>query len=397
MFRLEEIADELRERGRDARPREYSQASTPRGSPRPQRRRERLCAALKVLFARRAVDGNGWRNGNDAIVPEQWFARLSGCSESEARRALKMGERLADLPATEKKLRDGSLSLAQASICAEGAAADPGAEAHLLRIADKGEMRRLREVKERVVTAAMDETEARRRAHRDRNLRTWTQGLSTHGSFQGPTEEVAVLLAAIEPLKRQAFTAARKADEHDTPDAYRYDALIELGRRAMHVGVTPRPPTQCRSPGCGSASGGSSTTRPPPARRSVRSPASDPSPSPTPARSCPTGSWSSSSPTASTSRPWCREPATSPKPSRSRSKNATPTCNVRGCDRTDELERHHLEGGFAEHHLTTYKLLGNACPHHHDLITHDHYDVIINDDGSWTLRPPDEQRDTDAA
>ena len=74
-----------------------------------------------------------------------------------------------------------------------------------------------------------------------------------------------------------------------------------------------------------------------------------------------------------------------------------PTCNVRGCDRTDHLERHHLEGGFAEHHLTTYKLLGNACPHHHDLITHDHYDVIVNDDGSWTLRPPDEQRDTDAA
>lgn len=74
-----------------------------------------------------------------------------------------------------------------------------------------------------------------------------------------------------------------------------------------------------------------------------------------------------------------------------------PTCNVRGCDRTDELERHHLEGGFAQHHLTTYKLLGNACPHHHDLITHDHYDVTINDDGSWTLQPPDEQRDTDAA
>ena len=149
--------------------------------------------------------------------------------------ALKMGERLEALPATEKKLRDGSLSLTQASICAEGAAADPGAEAHLLRIADKGEMRRLREVKERVVAAAIDETEGPPLAHRDRSLRTWTQGLSTHGGFQGPTDEVTVLLAAIEPLKRQAFAAARTTDHHDTPDAYRFDGLIELGRRAMHV------------------------------------------------------------------------------------------------------------------------------------------------------------------
>ena len=53
------------------------------------------------------------------------------------------------------------------------------------------------------------------------------------------------------------------------------------------------------------------------------------------------------------------------------------TCNVEGCDRTDHLERHHLEGGFAEHHLTTYELLGNACPHHHDLITYRAYDVIV--------------------
>ena len=137
MFRLEEIADELRD--------VVATLDAPTHSSRDAARLtkvaaevERLGGAAKVLLARRAIDGNGWRNGNDAIVPEQWFARLSGCSESEARRALKMSERLPELPATEKKLRDGSLSLAQASICAEGAAAAPGAEGHLLLIAGKG-------------------------------------------------------------------------------------------------------------------------------------------------------------------------------------------------------------------------------------------------------------------
>jgi hypothetical protein len=396
MFRLEEIADELRgvvatldaptHSGRDAARLTKVAAEG-----------EKLFAAAKVLFARRAVDGNGWRAGSDAILPEQWFARLSGCSESEARRALKMGERLADLPATENKLRDGSLSLAQASICAEGAAADPGAEPKLLSIAAKGEMRRLREAKERVVTAAMDEAEARRRAHRERSLRTWTQGLSTHGSFQGPTEEVAVLLAAIEPLKRQVFTAARKTDQHDTPDAYRYDGLIELGRRAMHVGGdTPTadstPVTRLRV-GLGRLLDRGDT----PGEEVCEIPGVGPIPVAHARKVLPHGLLELVITDGVDVQTVVSRTRHVPEALKIAIEERDQTCNVEGCDRTDELERHHLEGGFAEHHLTTYKLLGNACPHHHDLITYEHYEVIVNDDGSWTLRPPDEQRDTDAA
>jgi hypothetical protein len=71
-------------------------------------------------------------------------------------------------------------------------------------------------------------------------------------------------------------------------------------------------------------------------------------------------------------------------------------CKVQGCDATEHLERHHVDE-FAIHQVTSYDVLGNVCPDHHDRITYDRYTVEVHDDGSWTLHPPDEQRDTDAA
>ena len=49
-------------------------------------------------------------------------------------------------------------------------------------------------------TAATDELEARRRARRNRHLRTHANGVETTGSFSGPTEEVADLLQTLKPL-----------------------------------------------------------------------------------------------------------------------------------------------------------------------------------------------------
>ena len=393
MVRLEEIADELRTIAASVEPRELA-ARDAATLTNVAADAERLCAALKVLFARRAVDGNGWRARTDAVVPEQWYARLSGCSESEARRALKLTERLEALPATEAKLRDGSLSLAQAAICAEGATADPSAEDRLLRIAGKGEMRRLREVEERVVTAAMDEAEARKRAHRDRSLRTWTQGLSTHGCFQGPTEDVAVLLAAIEPLKRQAFTAGRKAEEFETADAYRFDGLVELSRRAMHVGGDTQtkdvaPVTRlrvdldrllghddagevCEIPGIG------------------------PVPVAHARQVLPHGLLELVITDGVDVRTVVSKTRHVPEALKIAIEERDQTCKIEGCDRTEHLERHHVED-YAEKHLTIYELLGRLCELHHDLVTYRGYTIEPNPDGSWRLRPPDEQRDTDAA
>jgi hypothetical protein len=71
-------------------------------------------------------------------------------------------------------------------------------------------------------------------------------------------------------------------------------------------------------------------------------------------------------------------------------------CRVRGCDRTHHLERHHTKP-FHEHRLTTYELLGMLCGDHHDWVTYRGHEIIDHRDGTWTLTPPDEQRDSHAA
>jgi hypothetical protein len=393
MFRLEEIADELRG--------VVATLDAPTHSSRDAARLtevaadvERLGAAAKVLFARRAVDGNGWRSGSDAILPEQWFARLSGCSESEARRELRISEQLDALPATEAKLREGSLSLNQAALVTRGANADPSAERRLLRTARKGEMRNLRAETERVVAAATDETEARARAHHERHLRTWTRGFATEGAFSGPTEEVAILLEALKPLERRAFDAARKADARESRDAYRFDALIGLagGGTVDQAGTTKADPPVvrvrvdlhalldsqthpgevCEIPGVGPV--------PVEHARKVLSHG---------LLELVITDGVDVQTVVSTTRHV-------PTPLKIAIEERDQTCKVEGCDRTDHLERHHVDE-FSEHRLTTYEILGRLCPLHHDLVTHKGYTIERHQDGSWTLRPPEELRDTDAA
>jgi hypothetical protein len=385
MSKLDRIAEELRQIAASVEPREYAGRDAARLTG-VAAEVERLAAALKVLFARRTVDANCWRTGSDAISPEQWYSRISGCTEAEAGHVLKMTERLPDLPATEKMLRDGGLSLTQAAICAEGASADPTAEQSLLRIAEKGEMRHLRATKERVVTAATDEAEGRRRAKKTRSFNTWTEGFSTHGSFQGPTEEVAVLLAALKPIGAEVLTNARKAKEFETHDAYRFDALVELGRRALHMGgdgaeKKPVQVTRVRV-GLGRLLGAEAA----PGEEVCEIPGVGPVPVAHAREVLPHGLLElvitdgvDVQTVVSTTRhiPAALKIALDERDQR---------CRVEGCDRT-HLENHHVID-FAQEQLTTYQRLGGACDLHHDLITHRGYTIRDNPDGSWTLIPP---------
>jgi hypothetical protein len=391
MSRLDCIADELRTVVRDLDP----ASLLPRDAARLTEvaaEVERLGAAAKVLLARRAVDGSGWRGSTDAIVPEQWFSRISGCTETEAGRALKMTERLSDLPATEKMLREGGLSLTQAAICAQGAAADPTAEQSLLRIAEKGEMRHLRATKERIVTAATDEAEGRRRAKKTRSFNTWTEGFSTHGSFQGPTEEVAVLLAALKPIGQEVLSAARKAKEYETHDAHRFDALVELGRRALHFGrdaqqkTSAQPVTRIRV-GLGRLLGTEASL----GEELCEIPGVGPVPVAHAREVLPHGLLElvitdgvDVQTVVSTTRhiPNALKIALEERDQR---------CRVEGCDRT-HLEGHHIID-FAAEQLTTYQRIGGVCDLHHDLLTYRGYTIRVNPDGSWTLLPPHEADD----
>jgi hypothetical protein len=94
---------------------------------------------------------------------------------------------------------------------------------------------------ERVIAAMTDELEARRQARRERHLRSWTKGFATCGSFSGPTEDVARILDALEPLAKARFDAARQAGEHEHPDAYRFDAMVTLADVGPGESKKPQP------------------------------------------------------------------------------------------------------------------------------------------------------------
>jgi hypothetical protein len=346
----------------------------------------KLLDAATAMLAKRAADTNAWRRTSHAATAEQWLAGMSGCTEGAAREALVTAQRIEALPTTAERLRSGELSLAQASQVSAGATADPGAEQRLLRTAKRSGMRELRAEKERVVAAATDEVEAHRRARRDRHLRTWTKGFATHGSFSGPTEDVAQILSALEPLTKARFEEARIAGERESRDAYRFDALVTS---VTSVSAT-RPPTAsnasdaaacvlvdlsslldgktkpggtCEIPGVGPVS--VEHAREVLSHGLLQLVITDGVDVQT---------------VVSNTR---HVPAALKIAIRVRDR----TCKIRGCDCDRMLERHHTHD-YAKSHHTTYKELGNLCPKHHDLVTNKHYETIDNGDGTWDLLPP---------
>ena len=127
MFRLEELAEELRDVVAGLDPATYGGHDAARLT-KVAAEGEKLFATAKILLARRAAETRGWFGGSSAASSEQWLAQVSGCSEGAAREALVTADRVAALPATEAKLRDGTLSVGQAALVSRAATADPSSE-----------------------------------------------------------------------------------------------------------------------------------------------------------------------------------------------------------------------------------------------------------------------------
>ncbi len=345
---------------------------------------ERFCAAAKARLAKRAEETGAWRGGR-AMSVEQWLAQTSGCSEGAAREALVTAQRLEHLPTTAAQVLSGALSIAQAAQVSAGAATDPGAEAHLLRTAARSGMPGLRAEKERVIAAATDEDTAARLAHRERHLRTWNRGAATHGTFSGPTAEVADLLDALEPLTRKRFEAARSAgtEHHESLDAYRFDALLDLARTPPGEVTTPPPKhvarvrvdlpallrghteagETCEIPGVGPVP--VSHAREVLSHGLLQLVITD-------------GVDVQTVVTTTRHVPESLKIAIGER---------DPCCKIRGCDGTRNLHRHHIDE-YATSRRTSYAILGNLCPPHHDLVHHGGHRIEILDDGTWALRAP---------
>jgi len=348
---------------------------------------ERLGATIKTLFARRATETGAWRQRSHAASPEQWLASVSGSAETAAREALTTAERLDALPATAEEVRAGALSIAQAAQVSAGAVVDPTAEPGLLRIAKRDGMRGLRKATERVIAAATDEAAAHELAVRERHVRTWVRAAATHGSFSGPTEQVAVLLEALEPLEREVFDRARVDGGRDFSDAYRFDALVELADRtlagapvttksrnkpvvrvrvdldALRRGHT-EPGEVCEIPGVG----------PVPVRVARETLGDD-------------GLLELVITDGVDIRTVVSTTRHVPQALKIAIAERDPVCRIDDCDVDHGLERHHVDD-YARSHLTSYENCGNLCTPHHYLVTHKGYTITVNPDGSWSLRAP---------
>ncbi len=199
-----------------------------------------IAATIKALAAARAAQAKTWKTAGYRSAEEQ-LAHNTGTTISEARDALTLGQRLAAQPDVAAAARAGQLSPGQAAAIADAVAADAHAAHQLLDAASAGGS--IAELKNRCadIKAAATDLETQRQAvHRRRRLRAWTdlQG-EWHLHAAGNAEDGAQVIAALTPLANEIFHHARRSAQHEHPDAYRFDALIQLAVNATTPNTPP--------------------------------------------------------------------------------------------------------------------------------------------------------------
>jgi hypothetical protein len=162
------------------------------------------------------------------------MACKAGSSVGEARNGLETSKRLRRLPATEAAVRRGELSRAQAETIADAAAINPAAEQSLLDVAPRSTVADLRQQANRAKAAGdPDPSATHRRIHRQRRLRRFTDDEGAWNlQGRGTPDAGGVFNAALDPIIDEFFRTARGERRRESREAYAFDALIELARRA---------------------------------------------------------------------------------------------------------------------------------------------------------------------
>jgi len=198
--------------------------------------RQIVSAASTLLAhgAARAAEGDSWKRQGHCSAAEA-LAHETGTSVSSARELLEVGRRLKDQPEIDHAARRGELSSTQLGMITNAAEADPSAERKLLKEAAHGSLAVLKDACARIKAAADPDPEVRRRKiHAMRSLRSWTdlEGVWRLSACGNP-EDGAQIMSALSPITDALFHDARKEGRRERPDAYAFDALLEMARDSM--------------------------------------------------------------------------------------------------------------------------------------------------------------------
>lgn len=198
-------------------------------------------AAAGTMLAADAIDRvaahrrDGHRSAADHLANE------AGTSAGAAQSTINTAKKLRERQATTDALRRGRLSTAQAGVIAD---ADKDDEQELLDLALSGRrgFRGLKDEAARLAAARQSEEDAMaayRRVHAGRHLRTWMSGGAFCFAGTATPDDGARMLASLEAETQRLFKLAHKEARHESNDAYRLDALINVLSGTANVSRRP--------------------------------------------------------------------------------------------------------------------------------------------------------------
>ncbi len=352
---------------------------------------ERLSAAGRVLYARRAADSAVWRDEGHRSAAS-WMAAKTKTGLGEAVASLQTADALGSLPSTSEALRRGDLSISQAREITTAASVHPEAEGALLKAAAEDGLKGLREKCAQVRAAsssAQQENERYRAIHASRYFRHYRE---VDGAFRLDArltpDAGAKLVSAIETEAKTVFDQARKSGNHESSAAYAADALVTLvtggGRKSgsggakrggpgavVHIRVDHsalrrghvRPGETCEIPGVGPVPVATATEALSDAF--VKLFVSD----------------------GVDVQSVCHVGRSVPAHVQSALEERDPVCVVPGCAMAHGLENHHWNVPYAQCGTSTLVGLARICAWHHDRVTYDGFE-LTGGPGKWELQPP---------
>jgi hypothetical protein len=189
-----------------------------------------ILTGVATLLARRVEDAEAWKAAGFKSAADA-IAATAGTTNRDAKQILETSRNVASLPATADALRAGTLSPAKAELIAAAAHADPASEAKLL----EGAGRSVAEVKTDClrVRAAAKGDELYDDITRARQARTYTDAESAWNLHaRGPGDKGAEIAKTLDDITDELFTKNYKSGRRDPREAYAFDALVEMARRA---------------------------------------------------------------------------------------------------------------------------------------------------------------------